>query len=143
MLSANKIRTTVAPALEEWQRLAKRVKAEEEACDAKTKKDRDRMATLELEIQQTMKRGIAPDGKKIAVQTIESEAAIAEVKDEGCREIKPEEFLDAVPARDRTEQFWDCLKVAIGKTEKYLPKALMEKLATREPKLNVKIRLKK
>ncbi len=143
MLSATKIRNLITPALSEWQQLAKKVKAEEDACAAKTKKDRDRMAALELQIQLTMSKGFAPNQSSVVVQTVETESAIAEVKDEGCRQIDPEEFFKAIPAKDRKHPFWGCLKVGIGKAEKYLPKALMEKLAIREPKLTVKVRLKK
>jgi hypothetical protein len=143
MLSTKTIRSTTEAALAEWQQLALKVKVEEEACAAKTAKSRARMAELELQIQNTMKRGISDDGQTIRVQSVESTAAIAEVKDEGRREIKPQEFFETVAPRERTEQFWNCLKVVIGKTEKFLPKALMDTLARREPKLAVKVRLKK
>lgn len=143
MMSAIKIRNLVKPALVEWERLAKKVKAEEGACAERIAKDRARMAELELSIQTTIARGISPDGKKIAVQSLETEGAIVEVKDDGYRSIDPAEFFKAVPPKDRTEQFWDCFKVLIGKSEKFLPKALMETLADFESKLSTKVRLKK
>jgi len=164
MLTATKIKKSAEPALEEWQRLALKVKKEETAYAAgvavqkqkydravepltamyneKTRAWRERMATLEAEITADLKAGISTDGETVAVQRVETDSAVAEVKDAGTRQISPEEFFKAVPAGDRTPQFWSCVEVLIGKSEKFLPEALMKRLAKINHKHSVSIRLK-
>jgi hypothetical protein len=164
MQSATKIKKSAEPALEEWERLAAKVqKANDElaaavakqqqkfdkACDPllaarneKTGPWLTRMATLAAEIEASLKAGISADGETIAVPRLETAGAVAEVKDGGKRQINPEEFFKAVPVGDRTEQFWSCFEVLIGKSEKYLPEALMKRLAKINHKFRVDIRRK-
>jgi len=164
MLTATKIKKSAKPALEEWQQLALKVKKSDAQLDAdvaihkqnfdkatepliananaKTRAWRERMATLEAEISTELKAGISTDGETVALQRVETDLAVAELKDAGKRCIDPEAFFKAVPTADRTAQFWSCVDVLIGKSEKFLPEAVMKRLAKRNHKHSVSIRLK-
>ena len=164
MLTATRIKKSVEPALDEWQRLALKVKKEDTALaaavaiekqkydkavepltgarNAKTRPWLTRMATLAAEIEGSLLAGVTNDGETIAVPRVETDLAVAEVKDGGKRRIDPEEFFQAVPAADRTERFWGCVDVLIGKSEEFLPENLMQKLAKISHKHSVTIRLK-
>ena len=164
MLTATKIKKSAEPALEEWQRLKLRVKKIDEqlAADVAVHKQKfdkateplvakrnekaapleQRMATLEAEIADSLKQGISTDGETVAVQRVEVDGAVAEVKDAGKRRIDPEEFFEAVPAGERTAAFWACVEILIGKSDKFLSEAVMKRLAQIAHKYSVSIRLK-
>lgn len=77
-------------------------------------------------------------GKPIA---LEGELAVAEnhIK-EGPRQIDPKAFFDLVKAKGA--EFWNCLKVEIGKADRFLGKTEVDRIATQESKLVASLKLK-
>jgi hypothetical protein len=104
---------------------------------------RAEMRTLAAEIERELKSGIAKDGKTASVLSVETDKAIAELKDNGHRKIEPSAFFEEIPPGRRTLEFWQCVDVRIGKAEKYLPEDAMTRLAGHEPSWKVLTRLKK
>jgi len=95
-------------------------------------------ARLEKEITDAMQRGISVDGE-VALPQVVTERAIVEVKTTTQRDMDAKAFFDAVKAGHRTSEFFGCLKVLIGKVEKYRSDLL--KLAKEKRSHSIVIRL--
>lgn len=85
----------------------------------------ERLALLSAEIEKEFRKGIDEDAGSIALAQVlvgkSNLSAIAEIlKEDGDRVIDAQKFFDSVKAVDRTAGFWGCLKVQIGKAEKFL-----------------------
>lgn len=85
----------------------------------------ERMALLVAEIEKEMRKGVDEDAGTIALAQVlvgkGNLSAIAEIlKEDGDRVIDAHKFFDAVKPVDRSAGFWECLKVQIGKAEKFL-----------------------
>ncbi len=165
MTAVAKIQKTVEAALAEWERLKLRARKYElqrdndlavqrtkfdKACEPinlEAKHNLDplytKMRTLETSIVNELKAGISPDGRTVAVAQVDVGQAVARMKDNGRREIDPAEFFKQVRQADRDQSFWACMQILIGKAEKFLPEAVMERVARHEPKYSVVIELKK
>jgi len=143
MNTATRIIKSVEPALAEWERLKQRALKLENEAALKLDPLYERMATLEATIGARLKVGISADGETVAVSQVDCGGAVAEVKDNGCREISAEDFLRAVPTAKRNATFYSCLKVLISPTDKFLPAAVVKKLAKFKHKHSVNVRLKK
>jgi hypothetical protein len=101
------------------------------------------MRILAAQIERELKSGISKDGLTASVFSVETAKAIAELKDNGHRKIDPCAFFEEVPPGRRTLEFWNCVDVRIGKTEKFLSEEAMTRLAEHEPNWKVTTRLKK
>lgn len=165
MSTATKLKKNVEGLLAEWQELAlkwnkREAKRLADIAPHKEKFDRRvaeinevaratqapleaQMKLLAAQIDKEMQAGIAVDRKSAAVLAVESTAAIVELKDNGHRLIDPKAFFDETAEADRTSLFWSCLNVGIAKAEKFLPKAVMDRLAQHDPNWKVITRLKK
>jgi hypothetical protein len=165
MTSATKLKTKVESLLAEYEKLALREHKIElqrlsdvfeqqrkfdKACApinsaALEKLDplRADMRVLAAQIERELNAGISKDGKTASVLLVETSKAIAELKDNGHRKIEPSAFFEEVPPGRRTLEFWGCVDVRIGKTEKFLSEEAMKRLAEHEPNWKATTRLKK
>ena len=164
-MTATKLKKAAEAALTEWQLLAlraARVEAQrledirehqlrfDKACEPvnaaaqeKLEPLQTRMRTLRGEIERELKAGISSDGKSVAVPQVETEKAIAKLKDTGHRVIEPAVFFKQVRPADRDQDFWGCVQVLIGSAAKFLPEAVMKRIAEHAPKYSVVVELKK
>jgi hypothetical protein len=100
-----------------------------------------RMGQFGAEISRQMNLGIDVDARTVALSQVVSGKAVAEVQTkEGNREIGPVKFFDHTPAAQRDARFWECVKIQIGKAEKFLGKTI-DALATRPWTASVVIKL--
>lgn len=75
------------------------------------------------------------------VQTIECERAIASLAEkDGPRKVDPKKFFDAV--KTKGAEFWNCLKVEIGKASKFMGDSELNKIAEKEVVKTGSIKLK-
>lgn len=110
----------------------------------------ERRTQLAAEIEKQLKLGIDVDKETVAlpqvtvdaqVNSTRSVVGIAEVQiGDGDRTIAPEKFFDQTPAAKRDNKFWECLKVQIGKAEKYLGNAI-DALAKKPKTFKVVLRI--
>lgn len=108
----------------------------------------ERRAQLAAEINKQLELGIDREKSIVLLPQVSVEAqlsarktvvAVAEVQvGEGNREIDPQKLFDQVPPAKRDAGFWQCLKVQIGKAEKYLGAAI-DTLAKKPKTYNIKI----
>lgn len=164
MLTATKLKTTAEAALQKWERNFQKILKIAAERDEQLQKERDKYdracapvvdkanaqigaliaesQRLEAEIDQSMMQGISADRQTVVIPRIETKFAIAEIKDNGRREIDPQLFFREVPVADRTSIFWSCLQVLVGPAEKFLPEEAMKRLARHQPKHSVVVRAK-
>ncbi len=98
-----------------------------EDANEKLKPINERLALLSAEIEKELRKGVDEDAGTVVLSQVlvglskANLSAIAEItKEEGDRIIDAQKFFDSVKAIDRDAGFWDCLKVQIGKAEKFL-----------------------
>lgn len=90
----------------------------------------DEMNALESEVRTELLRGVGADGSIGIPQIESSNGALAQVHIEKKREIDPAAFFRAVPPRRRQEPaFLGCISILVGKAEKFLDQATMQRLA--------------
>jgi hypothetical protein len=85
----------------------------------------ERLALLSSEIEKEFRKGVDEDAGSVALAQVligkGNLSAIAEIlKEDGDRVIDAQKFFEVVKQVDRTPSFWACLKVQIGKAEKFL-----------------------
>ncbi|HQU83923.1 MAG TPA: hypothetical protein PKY59_12385 [Pyrinomonadaceae bacterium] len=79
---------------------------------------------------------------EVKAVTIEAGQAVAQLsKTEGARVVKVKDFFAAV--KDRSDSFFDCLTVAIGKAEKLIGKDALDKISKKKTTNTVTFRFKK
>ncbi len=100
----------------------------------------EQLNEIENQITTAMKASIDAAGK-IGIPYVTVDNATAEVVSAAQREIKPEIFFEETPPEKRTAVFWECVKIQIGKAEKFLGSRIDE-LAALKRTYNVKISLK-
>lgn len=101
---------------------------------------REQINEIETEITRLMKAMTGPDGE-IPVSQVSTEGALAEITASHQREIEPEMFFQETPPAKRNPAFWSCVKIQIGKAEKFLGSRIDE-LAEIKRNFKVSIRLK-
>jgi hypothetical protein len=79
---------------------------------------RDELSKLEKEITEAMKANIV--GGEVRLPRVSTSVAVAEVVTRSEREIDAREFFESVPVAKRGDAFYSCLKIQIGKAEKFL-----------------------
>ncbi|MGE3439945.1 MAG: hypothetical protein AB7O81_30290 [Blastocatellales bacterium] len=99
-----------------------------------------RMQALFEQIEAQLKDGIGDDGS-IALPQVVGDAAIAEVNASITREIKPEDFFNAVPEASRESGFYSCVKILVQQVDKKFGDA-MEYLMGKKVTHRVTVRLK-
>lgn len=73
--------------------------------------------------------------------SLEGEKAVAEAyMKEGSRSIDARAFFDLVKAKGA--EFWSCLRVEIGRAERFLGKTEVDRISTKETKLVASLKLK-
>lgn len=125
-IKAMKIATECATNTEPFkQTFEKKCKPFVEIANQKLQPINERLALLSAEIEKEFRKGVDEDAGSIALAQVlvgkGNLSAIAEIlKEDGDRVIDAQKFFDAVKAMERTPGFWACLKVQIGKAEKFL-----------------------
>ena len=164
MLTAAKITTAAEAALKKWDRNFQKILKLAKQRDEKIAKEREKYdracapiveesnqeigrltaenLALESEIEQSLLQGISPDKMTVSVPRIETSLAIAEIKDNGRREIDPQAFFKEIPVAERTSFFWSCVSILVTPAEKFLPQEAMKLLARHQPKQSVVVRAK-
>jgi hypothetical protein len=112
-----------------------------EAAEQKLLPIQQELTALASEIETALKAGAKPDGT-VKIPQLVGDAAIATVKPTAVREIPAQDFLNAIPAPERTSEFWSCLKVLLGETTKVIGANRVEALANKSYTYKVEIRLK-
>ncbi|HUF02812.1 MAG TPA: hypothetical protein VMM38_01410 [Aridibacter sp.] len=102
---------------------------------------KSRKTELEAEIKAELQKGYDTKDDNYSLTKVETDAAAVEINTSEQREVSPEDWLREVPGPDQRADFWDTLKVMIGKAEKFRSD-LVEKLADKKRSHNFSFRLK-
>jgi hypothetical protein len=90
-----------------------------EKANADLKPVEEQLNAIEQEITRAFMAGVDERGD-VKINRVATATAIAEVVTREEREIDPRRFFESVPAAQRNEAFWSCLKTLVGRAEKFL-----------------------
>lgn len=95
------------------------IKPFQEKFNAQVAPVRTRIAALEKEIEAKMLSTETADGG-LKLMRVDTENLYVEATATARREVDAKAFFEAVEESNRNTQFWNCLSVLVGKTEKFL-----------------------
>lgn len=101
-----------------------------------------RLSEIQGLIETSLRSGIGEDGSISIAQVVSDSGAEVLVTTQQQREIEPSAFFEAVAPNERGPKFYECLKVLIGKAEKFLPEARLQAIATVKRNFAVKFNYK-
>ncbi len=78
-----------------------------------------RKGELEKEIKAELKKGYNAKEDSYALTRVESDSAYVEIKTSEQREIDSQEWDKKVPASAKSSEYWETVKVLIGRAEKF------------------------
>lgn len=126
------------PAREKFEKAAAKVDAEfgDEIADT-----RKIIAELDRDIRGEVQKGFDAKTEIFAKTKIETDDALVEVNTRETREIDAQEWIESIPKSQRSGQFFDTLKVLIGKAEDFRSD-IVAKLSKPNRTHSISIRLK-